>query len=102
MDVDTMFPSKTSVKIINIGFSKVSVVEFNTEKEATEAYLSVGDVPGGLIISLTDYLSLHAELKAQQKVSRRLKKLDRNLDNVAISGGETKLVLQDKNFTEKK
>ena len=60
MDVDTMFPSKTSVQIINIGFSKVSVVEFSTEKEATEAVLSVGDVPGGSIISLTDYLSLHA------------------------------------------
>ena len=41
-------------------------------------------------------------MKAQQKVARRLKKLDRNLDNVAISGGETKLVLQDKSFTEKK
>ena len=60
MDVDTMFPSKTSVQIMNIGFSKVSVVEFSTEKEATEAVLSVGDVPGGSIISLTDYLSLHA------------------------------------------
>ena len=60
MDVDTLFPSKKSVKMINIGMSKVSVVEFNTEKEATEAFLHVGDVPVGPIISLTDYLSLHA------------------------------------------
>ena len=59
MDVE-MFPSKKSVQMINIGFSKVSVVEFNTEKEATDAFLHVGDVPVGPIISLTDYLSLHA------------------------------------------
>ena len=60
MDVNTLFPSKKSVQIINIGFSKVSVVEFNSEKEATEALLHVGDIPAGPIISLTDYLSLHA------------------------------------------
>ena len=60
MDVNTLFPSKKSVQIINIGFSKVSVVEFNSEKEATEAFLHVGDISAGPIISLTDYLSLHA------------------------------------------
>ena len=60
MDVDTLFPSKKSVQIINMGISKVSVVEFNTEKEATEASLHVGDVPVGPIISLSDYLNLHA------------------------------------------
>ena len=60
MEVDTLFPSKKSVQMINIGFSKVSVVEFNSEQEATEAFLHVEDVPAGPVISLTDYLSLHA------------------------------------------
>ena len=99
--VDTVFPSKKSVQMINIGFSKVSVVEFNTEQEATEAFLHVGDLPVGAIISLTDYLSLFVELKNQQNMARRLKKLERDLENVTASGGENKVVLQDKNYPEK-
>ena len=47
MEVDTLFPCKKSVQIINIGISKVSVVEFNTE-----AFLHVGDLPVEPIISI--------------------------------------------------
>ena len=48
-----------------------------------------------LIICWQLLTRLVAELKAQQSLVRRLKKLERNLENVTASGGENKIVLQD-------
>ena len=37
LDAEKMFPSKKSVRMINLGFSKAFIVEFNSEMEAKEA-----------------------------------------------------------------
>ena len=59
-DLETIFPDKKSVQTTNFGFSKVSIVEFATSSEASEASMKyLPDVPVGSIISVTDYLRLH-------------------------------------------
>ena len=60
LEVETIFPTKKSVQIVNLGFSMASIVEFASEAEATEATLQCPtEVPLGTVISMTDYFAIH-------------------------------------------
>ena len=60
LEAEKMFPSKKSVRMINLGFRKAFILEFNNEMEAMEAASQYfPDVPVGSIIPLADYLKLY-------------------------------------------